>query len=408
VLLYLRAAGGLAGLGGGSVAGVASSNSTSGSTTYVVQGIPDGQRGADGVAGDARIEITGTALSLGNGDDRLTFDLLASGPGTNQVIVSGNSFDGGAGTDRLSLGTGKLGEPGAVLDVNLGFFRLGTSPVDNIITGFEVFDGTVAADAFIGGGSGQTYALMGGNDSFVGAGGNEEVNGGDDADVINGGGGNDTLLGGSGNDRLDGDEGNDRLTGGDGADTLSGGAGNDSLAGDGGADLVSYAELTGASQAITVDLAAQRVTGAAGADTLSGFEHVLAGAGNDSLLGDGNANTLSGGLGDDTLAGGLGDDTLSGDAGNDLFFVTDARNVVLELVGGGADTIITTVSITMAPHLETLRIADGISGITISGGAANDVLIGNGLANIFNGGAGDDVILAGNVTLADISALFAM
>jgi hypothetical protein len=35
------------------------------------------------------------------------------------------------------------------------------------------------------------------------------------------------------------------------------------------------------------------------------------------------------------------------------------------------------------------------------------MLIGNGFANTFNGGAGDDVILAGNVTLADIYALFA-
>jgi hypothetical protein len=34
------------------------------------------------------------------------------------------------------------------------------------------------------------------------------------------------------------------------------------------------------------------------------------------------------------------------------------------------------------------------------------MLIGNGLANTFVGGAGDDVILAGNVTLADIYALF--
>jgi Ca2+-binding RTX toxin-like protein len=58
-------------------------------------------------------------------------------------------------------------------------------------------------------------------------------------------------------------------------------------------------------------------------------------------------------------------------------------------------------------HVEALRIAEGVSGIIISGGAGNDMLIGNGLANNFNGGAGDDVILAGNVTLADIYALFA-
>jgi hypothetical protein len=35
------------------------------------------------------------------------------------------------------------------------------------------------------------------------------------------------------------------------------------------------------------------------------------------------------------------------------------------------------------------------------------MLIGNGLTNNFNGGSGDDVILAGNVTLSEIYALFA-
>ena len=60
------------------------------------------------------------------------------------------------------------------------------------------------------------------------------------------------------------------------------------------------------------------------------------------------------------------------------------------------------------PAIEALQIASGISGITITGGAGNDMLVGNGLANTFVGGAGDDVILAGNVTLADIYALFAI
>jgi Ca2+-binding RTX toxin-like protein len=119
-----------------------------------------------------------------------------------------------------------------------------------------------------------------------------------------------------------------------------------------------------------------------------------------------NDDVLHGGAGNDTLSGGAGGDTLAGGAGDDLFYVTDGGDVVLELVGGGADTIITSVSMTMPDHVETLRIAAGISGITITGGAGNDMLIGNGLSNNFNGGAGDDVILAGNVTVADIHALF--
>ncbi|MFM7414821.1 MAG: hypothetical protein ACKO51_03355, partial [Alphaproteobacteria bacterium] len=64
-------------------------------------------------------------------------------------------------------------------------------------------------------------------------------------------------------------------------------------------------------------------------------------------------------------------------------------------------------SMTMPDQIEALRIAANVSGVTLTGGAGNDMLIGNGLANNFNGGAGDDVILAGTTTLADIYALFA-
>jgi Ca2+-binding RTX toxin-like protein len=134
------------------------------------------------------------------------------------------------------------------------------------------------------------------------------------------------------------------------------------------------------------------VDGLAGDDRIDGL------AGNDSLLG------MSG---NDTLTGGAGADTLMGGAGNDLFIISDTLDIIIETAGGGADTIITSVSMTMPNHIEALRIATDVSGVTLTGGAGNDMLIGNGLSNTFNGGAGDDVILAGNVTLADIYALFA-
>jgi hypothetical protein len=163
-------------------------------------------------------------------------------------------------------------------------------------------------------------------------------------------------------------------------DTLSGLGGNDSLVGLAGDD---------------------HLDGGADADTLSGD------AGADSLYGNTGADSLDGGADADTLQGLDGDDTLAGGAGNDLFFINDTGDIVMELAGDGADTIITSVNMTMPDHMEALHIASGVSGITITGGAGNDVLVGNGLANTFIGGAGDDVILAGNVTLADIYALFA-
>ena len=139
----------------------------------------------------------------------------------------------------------------------------------------------------------------------------------------------------------------------------------------------------------------------------NGNDNLAGTGGNDSIDGLAGNDSILGAAGNDSLSGGAGADTLGGGAGNDLFFVTDAADVVIELAGGGADTIIASVSMTMPDQVEVLQIASGISGITITGGAGNDMLVGNALANNFNGGAGDDVILAGNVTLADIYALFA-
>jgi Ca2+-binding RTX toxin-like protein len=140
----------------------------------------------------------------------------------------------------------------------------------------------------------------------------------------------------------------------------------------------------------------------------SGNDNLAGTGGNDSIDGLAGNDSILGAAGNDTLAGGAGTDTLAGGAGNDLFFVTDAGDLVIELAGGGADTIIASVSMTMPDQVEVLQFASCMSGITNTGGAGNDMLIGNGLANNFNGGAGDDVILMGNVTLADIHALFAI
>jgi Ca2+-binding RTX toxin-like protein len=116
---------------------------------------------------------------------------------------------------------------------------------------------------------------------------------------------------------------------------------------------------------------------------------------------------MSGGNGADTLDGTNGADTLDGGSGNDIFILTDTLDLIIEASGGGADTIITSVSMNLPENVEALHISANVSGITITGGAGHDVLVGNGLSNSFSGGAGDDVILTGNVTLADIFALFA-
>jgi 2',3'-cyclic-nucleotide 2'-phosphodiesterase (5'-nucleotidase family) len=220
--------------------------------------------------------------------------------------------------------------------------------------------------------------------------GNESIGSGNGHDTIDGGLGNDMIGAYEGNDSILGGSGNDSFDGGDGADTGLGDIGNDILQGGNGSD-----SLFGGDDA-------DRLEGGNNNDTLNGD------AGSDTLNGGEGADRLDGGDGNDSLSGGIGADTLTGGAGDDRFLISELQDLIIETSGGGADTVVASFSFSIIDHVEALQIASGISGITITGGAGNDMLVGNGLANTFVGGDGDDVILAGNVTLADIYALFAV
>jgi Ca2+-binding RTX toxin-like protein len=133
-----------------------------------------------------------------------------------------------------------------------------------------------------------------------------------------GGTGNDHLNTSSGDDVLDGGPGNDVLYGGLGDDVLTGGPGADLLDGAADVDVVSYAERV---IGVVADLdGSPGDDGAPGEqDTILGsVEHLVGGAGNDTLVGSGAPNTLVGGPGDDRLSGLGGADTLVGGAGFDL------------------------------------------------------------------------------------------
>ncbi|MCA3360143.1 MAG: hypothetical protein ING02_19305, partial [Roseomonas sp.] len=136
---------------------------------------------------------------------------------------------------------------------------------------------------------------------------------------------------------------------------------------------------------------------------------LLSGTGRDAFGGIDNLSSIeiiNGSSFADTIAGGTANETLYGGSGNDLYFVNGIADLVIELSGGGADTVIASASMTIPNQVEVLQVAAGVAGISITGSAGNDVLITNGLANNVNGGGGDDVILTGTTTLADIYALF--
>jgi Ca2+-binding RTX toxin-like protein len=372
----------------------------------------DGGAGDDDIAGDESSAATFGYGSAIFGDD----DSIAGGTGNDTVvgdqftaITEGDGADIIGGDDSI---TGGAGRDSLVGDGHYAAALSADGGPENIIGGDDTIDGGDDNDTLRGDWlSASAYAVFGGNDllsggagkdivdgqggddTLAGGTGNDNLDGGEGFDLAvlasaagvsvnletgqaagegkdtlahieaaQGGAGNDTLVGDGGANLLAGDGGNDRLIGAGGDDTLVGGAGNDLLDGGGGLDLAVF-DVPGG---IYVDLGLGLAT-VEGDDTLIGVEGVQGGAGNDTLIGDGNANLLLGAGGDDLLVGGTGDDTLDGGAGTDVaafagkiadYEIANSAGIITvtdlnPLVDGndGADTLTT---------VEQLRFADGV------------------------------------------------
>jgi len=227
------------------------------------------------------------------------------------------------------------------------------------------------------------------------------------ANLLYGYGGDDSLEGGQGNDTLAGHTGNDTLDGGAGLDSLVGGTGDDLYIVDNAGDTV--AELAGEgtdtvqagiSWTLGDNLEALVLTGKAKTGTGNALENFIAGTGARNVLNGGDGNdTLEGGAGADQLDGGTGADSLVGGANNDTYLVDNAGDVIVELAGGGSDTVRASISWTLGDQLEDLVLLSGAASGT--GNALNNVIEGNGAANLLQGFGGRDLLLgnAGNDTL---------
>jgi Ca2+-binding RTX toxin-like protein len=183
------------------------------------------------------------------------------------------------------------------------------------------------------------------------------------ADVLHGTSGRDVIWSGGGSDTILGSLGNDLLCGGVGADLVHGGRGND-LADGGGGD-------------------ADRVIGDLGDDKLLG--------------GTGEGDEVAGSLGIDTLSGGPGDlDLVHGDYGYDRMDGGPGKGDVASFAtdvgagrGGGVKVSLAKHRARGDGHDRLFRFED------IEGSAFEDILVGNGQANLIDGGPGNDVLRGG-------------
>ena len=117
-----------------------------------------------------------------------------------------------------------------------------------------------------------------------------------------------------------------------------------------------------------------------------------------TLQGDAGANTITGtaaeeiingGNGDDILGGSSGHDYLLGGSGNDTYIVVDSSVGVFEQAGAawGVDVVQASVSF-------DLRNSGSVENLTLTG--TGDLFgIGNDLANVLNGNAGNNILVAG-------------
>lgn len=227
----------------------------------------------------------------GNGDQFSAGDALYGGAGNDMIFAQ--SFDdslyGGTGTDLL-----RLDFLGAAITINLatGVTNLGTM----VATGFE-----------------DILSIGDFADDITGTVGNNFINSGDGNDTIRFSGGNDTVFAGGGDD------------------LVIASSGVNVLDGEAGIDTVDFTTLA-------IDLVFDMATGLTNfaGESIVGFENVIVGGGNDSLIGTLDGNQIAAGAGDETVSGLGGFDEVYGGDGNDLIVWVDGG---VFYGGDGTDTL---------------------------------------------------------------------
>jgi Ca2+-binding RTX toxin-like protein len=331
---------------------------------------------------------------------RALAERLEGGKGDDTLHGSAgaDTLDGGDGFDWVVYG----GTTALTVDTTDPTRSTGNAAGDVFIS-IEGLEGGANADVLIANSSIIHLKGGAGNDLLVGAENANILEGGDGDDTLRGGGGADTLRGGAGNDWADF---SDRLSGmtirlddfdsvenaiGTSSDDLfiakineeanvyQGGA--DSLSGADGNDTVSYRF---ANSAVKASLLGGGSLGAAAGDLYISIENLIGSDFADELQGDRANNLIQGLAGNDTLLVSQGADTLDGGAGIDT------------VVYAGVTSRIEASLLTRQGQVAAEGSTQEFRSIeNLTGGTANDRLVGDDNANTLLGLGGNDELIGG-------------
>ncbi|WP_407156418.1 hypothetical protein [Bradyrhizobium sp. STM 3557] len=335
------------------------------------------------------LAVTGSSaanlITTGSGNDAIDSsggaDIIDAGAGNDTVSYRGTeaSIDGGTGTDTLVLKSS-----GGISTVDLsGAAGSDQTYGDSVaVSNFENVDASVLLAA-------QGITIIGSTGANV-------LTGGAGADIINGNGGADVISGGGGNDSISFYGTEASIDGGTGTDTLI-------LAASGGMTAVDFSVAAGVDQTTgdTVNVAnfenldasvvatALTVTGSGGANVIT------TGSGNDVIDGGGGADILSAGAGNDSVSYYNSEVSIDGGTGNNTLVLKAVTTVNL---GNLDQTSGDAVSVSNFQNVDASALSSGISitgsagANTIVGGSGNDTIDGAGGTDTIDAGSGNDTI----------------
>ncbi|MGB2831422.1 MAG: calcium-binding protein [Methylotenera sp.] len=337
----------------------------------------------DTLIGNANVNI----LTGGDGNDTL------------EGLGGGDAFQGGLGSDWVSYAHSTSG---IVVDIqSRGIYTATGDAVGDTFNSIENIIGSNFNDQLYGTGSDNIFIGGGGDDLLDGSNGTDTASYASSTSAITVNLSTNTVTGSTtGTDtlvsieRIIGTQFVDTYLGSSGDDWIDAGLGADNVDGGAGSDTISYASATSGRSVV---LGGANTEG----DTLTSIENIYGSAYGDILTGDAGDNMIEGGLGDDTLNGGA--NTAVGDTVS-YINSTAAVTVSLAIVGAqntggeGADTL-TNFENLQGSFYDDVLTGDGNANV-IDGSDGNDILIGGAGADTLKGGLGTDTASYANALSA--------